>query len=268
MPIAKPQAIEKILYHMANVENLTRPHLKSIREFRPGRASEIYSGQQRLPLYNEKFMRDFDRITGAMNEGKLSDIANNLVSSEEYRNIINENPEVRGMSFFAHPEPGFDSGIAFPETNVLEAGPIAISHEGRHFEQATKKFGSESPVFSFNPEQSNALWAKTDPLEFNRSKNLGSIDSFSGVHQDLTELELDAAMSEMGTMIKAGDTNRTSQYMYEKRNPEFAKRTKRDYKLLWDVLPPKAKKHFIETAALGGIATPSIGAFQPETRNK
>jgi len=38
--------------------------------------------------------------------------------------------------------------------------------------------------------------------------------------------------------------------------------------MLWDLRPEGAKKHYIETAALGGIAAPSIGAFQPETKNK
>lgn len=266
MPIAKPAAIEKILYHMANVENLvTRPAI-----YKGGDkyvAAEM-AGQQRLPLYKERFMKDFDRITGAMNEGKLSDIAENLATPEEYKAIIEEAPSVKGMSFFAHPEPGFPSGIALPESNVLEAGPVAISHEGRHLEQSMRKFGSESPVFSFNPEQSNAVWAKTDPLEFNRSANLGSADRFSNVHGDFTETELDAAMSEMGTMIKAGDTGREAQYMYKRTNPKFSERVRKDYDLLWRALPPKAQKHFIETAGLAGVAAPSIGAFQPETKNK
>jgi hypothetical protein len=267
MPLARPAAIEKILYHMANVENLLPREGAQRRGTEIMRAAER-AGQQRLPLYSEKFMKDFDRITGAMNEGKLSDVAENLVSPEAYRNITSENPEVKGMSFFAHPEPGYDSGIALPERNVLDSGAPAIVHEGRHFEQYMKKFGSESPIFSFNPEQSNALWAKTDPLELSRSKNLGSIDRFSGVHQTLNEGEFDAAMSEMGTMIKAGDINQSTQYMYERTNPRFAERTRKDYKLLWDVLPPKAQKHFIETAALGGVALPTLGSFQPETKNK
>lgn len=265
MPIAKPAAIEKILYHMANVENLVKD--AAIQN------EKVYGhlklrGQQRLPLYSEKFMKDFDQVTGTMNEGKLSDIAENLISPEGYKNVIENYPDVRGMSFFARPFEDLPSGIALPETNVLASGAPAIPHEGRHLEQYMQKFGSENPVFSFNPEQSNALWVKTDPLEFNRSKNLGSVDRFSGVHQTLNEAEFDAAMSEMGTMIKAGDPKQATQYMYKGSSPSFAERTKRDYKLLWDVLPPKAQQHFIETAGLAGIAVPSIGAFQPETKNR
>lgn len=261
MPIAKPAAIEKILYHMANVGNLAPRFNKQGEEVISRSIMAEAAGQQRLPLYSKKFMDDFDAVTGVMNENKLSLVAENLISPEEYRMSLARNPNL-GL-FYSHPSEkiGYKGGVALPESEMLEAGPIGISHEGRHLEVAKDIFntGGEQPIF----EPSGILTAQTKPGIFEGKSITNLYESDARTVLSAPNLnELDATMSEMGTKAKLNSLDRRELGKYENKEFEAIR------KLWWNSLPPKAQKHYIETAALAGIAAPSIGAFQPETKNK
>lgn len=281
MPPAQPKLMWKWLNHMAEIEGVNPANMmKTIKTDREGLLSDMRVAIDSMSDRTQNSINFIDaKSLKKMYPDKAIESEVNPVFATEFSRV----PEARGK-------------IAVPYSYIREYGVPGLKHEQRHIDQDAmvtttsnmilpdgRKFTQDIPLLDvLDPGRpkifeeklpsrianygENYKFPVSTPPNFrigtssSQVKDMHNLGNKSWWEENLyagkvTPDEVDAMLSEGALLKKMGKLGVGDQYTEEIRR-------------IFNKLPAQIQKHYLDTLGVAGVAAPSIGAFQPETKNR